>query len=766
MFLSYAREDSAAAKRLCEALREAGIEVWFDQHELQGGDAWDAKIKKQIRECALFVPLISAQTEVRAEAYFRREWNLAVDRAFDMAHDTTFILPVAIDDTQEATARVPDKFCSVQWTRLPGGVAEPRFIERVRTLLDGPVVPAPRPRGSASRAPLPPPAARRKSPAWLPFAAAGALAAAGIWFWQTRSPVPPKPSQADGPAPTRESVISPRFIAVLPFDNLSEDRENTKVFAEGMHDEVITALGKVAALTVIGRTSVLPYADPKQRNLKKIAADLGVGTVVEGTVSRVGDEVRIAVELVEAQTSRQLWKETYVRKLNDIFALQAAIAQEVAGRLNARLTTGERALIARVVTKNPRALELYFAAKAMGDQVTLSSPLADHEIPMRLLKEAVTVDPDFAQAHAQLSLLHSRIYGLPDSERDTRRRGLAEASLSEAKRLAPSAPETRMAEGSFAHNCEEDFKKALQIYEPLRSELPNDDELLYLIGSAQRQLGLHRESLAAYRQAVLLNPADLGRVTGMAGGLTVLRRFDELVALGEQERYRGVGPGLDALKRHVLIAAYELDRDREKLVRGFLENPLRRLDHSQAQVAYEAAMLQGDLPAAARALADERLTTMALGFFRIQPVSHHRALVAHLLGDRAAAAAHAAQARTDYRRQPLGDTRRARFTQVGLAVAAVCAGDTGEARRIAGELRKEIGDRIGQTDVVVLNEVGRVYALLGDREEGIAILRQLMTGPSSFFLFGTPNLIRLDPCWSRLASDPRFDAILNAAKPL
>ena len=135
VFLSYASQDAEAAQRICAALRSAGIEVWFDQSELRGGDAWDRQIRKQIHNCALFVPVISAHSDARREGYFRREWKLAVDRTADMAEDVAFLLPVVIDSTPDATARVPDRFRDVQWSRLPDGQASPAFVEGVHRLL-------------------------------------------------------------------------------------------------------------------------------------------------------------------------------------------------------------------------------------------------------------------------------------------------------------------------------------------------------------------------------------------------------------------------------------------------------------------------------------------------------------------------------------------------------------------------------------------------------------------------------------------------------
>ncbi len=154
IFLSYASQDADAARRICDALRAAGLEVWFDQSELRGGDAWDAAIRKQVKDCALFVPLISASTNARSEGYFRREWNLAVQRMLDMADDQAFLLPVVIDDTPEPAARVPDRFRERQWTRLPHGMVRAEFVERVARLLTGqPALPVATPVPAQSSAP-------------------------------------------------------------------------------------------------------------------------------------------------------------------------------------------------------------------------------------------------------------------------------------------------------------------------------------------------------------------------------------------------------------------------------------------------------------------------------------------------------------------------------------------------------------------------------------------------------------------------------------
>jgi len=262
VFLSYAHEDAAAARGIAEGLRAGGIEVWFDQNELRGGDAWDAKIRGQIRTCALFVPIISQQTQRRLEGYFRREWRLAVDRRHDMAESVPFILPVVIDDTSQTGATVPEEFFRVQWTRLTGGEPNAAFVEHARRLLgaENPAAPNSRPVAPVATAPAPAPrpSPAAAAPAVAPkprasfgpiLAACGATALVLALFITLRSgggdgrtpasvstptPVTGKtPSASARPAET--PAPSAKSVAVLPFANLSEEKAND-FFADGVHE--------------------------------------------------------------------------------------------------------------------------------------------------------------------------------------------------------------------------------------------------------------------------------------------------------------------------------------------------------------------------------------------------------------------------------------------------------------------------------------------------------------------------------------------------
>ena len=204
VFLSYASQDAPAAQRIAEALRAAGIEVWFDRQELRGGDAWDRQIRQQIHDCGLFIPVISAHTEARDEGYFRREWKLAVDRTHDMAEDKAFVVPVAIDGTTERSARVPDTFRHVQWTRLPGGETPATFVARLRRLLSPELAAPIRELATARsgaigtlRAPEPttwsprragsPSTASETSKARAPHAKFMKTLVSGVWRWCTTS---------------------------------------------------------------------------------------------------------------------------------------------------------------------------------------------------------------------------------------------------------------------------------------------------------------------------------------------------------------------------------------------------------------------------------------------------------------------------------------------------------------------------------------------------------------------------------------------------
>jgi TolB-like protein len=306
VFLSYASGDAAAAERICTSLRAAGIEVWFDRSELRGGDAWDQSIRKQIKGCALFVPVISRNSHDRDEGYFRLEWKLAVDRCHLMAADKAFLLPVVIDDTRD-DERVPERFREVQWTRLPNGVTPAEFVERVRALLSGGPATA-----ASSISPVaesfggtPPAPGRREARKWKPNAVRlvlGAVAVAAVAYFVLGRFAPSRPVTRTGP---------PNSIAVLPLANLSGD-PGQQYFSDGLSEDLITALSQFPGLKVIGHSSSFKFRDSKEDS-GSIGTKLGVAHLLEGSVRRAGDVVRVSTELIDASDGSTQWSDRYDR---------------------------------------------------------------------------------------------------------------------------------------------------------------------------------------------------------------------------------------------------------------------------------------------------------------------------------------------------------------------------------------------------------------------------------------------------------------------
>jgi len=387
VFLSYASEDAPAAARLCEALRAAGIEVWFDKSELRGGDAWDAAIRSQIKACALFVPIISASTHARVEGYFRLEWKLAVDRSHLIAPDQPFLLPVAIDDTPQSDPRVPERFRELQWTRLPGGSGSAAFVERVTALLAGASGPYGTSESATARAAV---VERRRRPPRLLWAALAALVIAAGYFATERLALMRRAPPA----------ANERSIAVLPFVDMSE-KHDQEYFGDGLAEELLDRLAKTPGLQVIARTSSFAFKG-RQATAGEIGRALGVATLLEGSVRKSGKHLRVTTQLVRTDTAAHLWSETYDRDEEDVFKLQADIARAVAERLRVTLLgnpSGERD-----PTTSPEAHDLYLQGRYLVAQDTSEGTAR----ALDSFERAIAIDPDFAAAWAGISFARFR----------------------------------------------------------------------------------------------------------------------------------------------------------------------------------------------------------------------------------------------------------------------------------------------------------------------------------------------------------------------
>ena len=777
VFLSYAREDTDVARRIADALRSHGVEVWFDQNELRGGDAWDQKIRRQIGDCTLFIPIISRNTQERGKGYFRLEWKLAVEQTHLMAEGMAFLAPVAVDDTPESGAVVPPEFMRVQWIRLPGALPTPQFVEQVKRLLDAPHKAAGPEHGkdAGSGGGIAPqaghpgpggPAPQRKPgiPAWTWVALTAAVVAVAAGLMTLRRPeapaAPPKAAAEAKPAAPETPGAPAKSIAVLPFANFSPDKDN-EFFADGLHDEVITALAKIHDLKVISRTSVMAYKNQDGRNLRKIANYLGVANVLEGSVQRVGSKVHLNVQLIDARTDEHLWADSYTKDLTDVFTVQSELAAAVTSALKATLSPEERSLIVRRPTENQEAYDLYLRARIRDQTLGPAASRAEYERTIGLYEQAAAKDPAFALPHVQASILHGTMYWFAALDASPERRARAQAELDAARLLAPGAPETLLAQGSFDYACLNDWAKALAEYRSAEALLPNDAQVQYRIAMAHRRLGQWPEALERLERAAALNPNDYTAISQLLGTVFSMRRYPQLLEL--IDRYRPVLPDDRAMKAMAIRARYEIDGDRAAYVQATADLPRTAVDANGLQAAYLVSLVRGDLEAADRALADPRMKSVLNSDGTISdPVALHRAYVDYLRG-RPDEAHGFAQAALDAYQSQKWAPRQEPWAKLGIARAEAYAGRLDEATRDGRAALDEEIARDGYSSLAMRVDYGEILVVANRREEAFAILREIMAQP---LINLATNGIRFSPVWSRLKDDPRFEEILKSAKPL
>jgi len=607
VFLSYASQDAGAARRMCEALRAAGIDVWFDESELRGGDAWDHKIRSQIHDCRLFVAIISASTEKRDEGYFRREWRLAVERAGDMAHKKTFLIPVVIDGTPQRGASVPDKFHELQWTRLPGGETPPAFVERIKRLLvleaapvDGPTVRGHAPARSARQPSLPTPIL------W----GAGAVAAA-VCAYLVLHELPLSTPPSSQSLPTRTAAqqaappagnaaapsASPHSIAVLPFVNMSGDKEQ-EYFADGLTEELIDQLAQGSDLKVIARTSSFQFKG-RNEDVRTIAAKLAVANLLEGSVRRAGKMLRITAQLVRASDGLHIWSHTYDRTLKDIFKVQSEIAETVTRELNAVLTQSAA----------PDAPQPNFEAYNLvlqGNFFKARRSPEDLARAIALFKQAIQVDPRYALPWARLGsayLAQVRIGSASQSDGIPRARAalqhaieldqhllwahytMAGVYMSELNWEGAAAEIARMQESDpndkeLLPSSKADMyviwcrmPQAIAISHQLVERNPLDPYSLSGLADREFAAGQLDAAIDTYRRLIALAPGYAGAQASLGQALVFAGRYAEALAATQKESQ-------EAVRLEVLPIVYWAQGDRTRSDQALRELVSRHGDES------------------------------------------------------------------------------------------------------------------------------------------------------------------------------------------
>lgn len=546
IFISYAHEDAAPARALADALRETGLEVWFDQNELRGGDQWDTKIRVQIKSCGLFIPLISRTTQARDEAYFRLEWKLADDRSHLMAPGKVFIVPVVIDDTAEYNASVPESFSRAQWTRLPDGQPTDAFVAQVKHLATGgasaPPFPPGAPAPTAPNVPRTPPATPATRASGKPRIPVGLIvvvaAIAGITAVAISGNRDDPPSAAPASATSADATGAPpaapamdrRSIAVLPFTNMSEDPAANSFFADGVHEDLLTNLAYIGELRVVSRTSVMPYRDTR-KPVKQIAEELRVGTLLEGSVRRAGDRVRVTAQLIDASTDEHIWAQTYDRELKDVFAIQGELARAIAAALRIALTDRQAATLAQAPTQNPAAYELFLREREMSERDGNDQDRVQRSI--QLLQRAVTLDPEFAQAWALLAVNYAQTH-FWNYDRTPERLDLAHAAITKALALAPDDLTVKTHAGSYHYYGYRNYAQAAAYYQAVLDVAPQHVDALASMGFIRRREGKWAESVALHRRAIALDPRNVSVLRGLVASLDKMRHYDRAIAYQQQ----------------------------------------------------------------------------------------------------------------------------------------------------------------------------------------------------------------------------------------
>ncbi len=544
-----------------------------------------------------------------------------------------------------------------------------------------------------------------------------------------------------------------KSIAVLPFENLSDEKENA-YFADGIQDDVLTNLSKIGDLKVISRTSVMPYRG-KTQNLREIGKTLGVSNILEGSVRRSGNRVRVNVQLIDATTDEHLWASDYDRDLTDVFAIQTDLAQKITEALQAKLSPSERAQIERKPTENGEAYLAFVQAHNLQNAVEDLGKLKQSE---QLYARAIELDPKFALALACYSQLESWIFHTfdPTQERREKAGTLAERAL----QLQPDLPETHLALGFSYYYGDNNYDAALREFEIARQGLPNESDAYLAIGAIQRRQGKWAESTANLEKAVSLNPKDTFPLQNLAFNYQMLRNFDaanKTIDRGLQINPRGVG--LWEIKSKLAIAEKGDLSVSEKAFQAVTSMPMSNVEKLWiASARAEVFLLERKYKEGLReaeSLPDDLLRT---------EFPQHLSGKYYLIGFARKALQDEAGARAVFLRAKelldaqLKESPDAADMHIQLAKVLACLGEKdaalAEARR-ATELVPESKDAFGGPEIAA--GVAEVHAILGDNGRAIEILDRLLSRPSAVTVQG----LKVNPIWDSLRSDPRFQALID-----
>jgi TolB-like protein/Flp pilus assembly protein TadD len=564
--------------------------------------------------------------------------------------------------------------------------------------------------------------------------------------------------------PTRSTLsVAEKSIAVLPFENLSEEKANA-FFADGVQDEILTNLARIADLKVISRTSVMQYKTGLQRNLREIGQQLGVAHLLEGSVQRAANRVRVNAQLIDARTDAHLWAQTYDRDLADVFAIQSEIAKAIADQLQARLSPNEKAAIEKPPTTDLAAFDLYTRAKTLILSTSFSTTGEQNmRQAVELLNQAVTRDPAFFEAYCQLAFAHNGLYSL-GFDHTAGRLALAEAALQAAIGLRPDAGETHLARAQNLYYGRRDYANALAELEKARRSLPNDPRIFELTGYILRRRGQQEEGLRNLEKAVELDPRNYFIMQQIAISYQRLRRYPEEAAI--LDRALTIIPKDAATKVQRALVDFYWKADTKPLHQA-IDSILAADPGAISEVAddwFFCALAERDPTAAERALAALGDNPSFVDGAVILSRSFGEGLLARRMKDEAKARTAFTKARVEQEKivQAQPDYGPP-LCVLGLIDAALGNKEAAlEEGRRAVELLPVEKDSLSGS--FILQYFAVTAAWTGEKDLALQQLELGARAPVASYALSYGGL-KLLPFWDPLRGDPRFEKIVASFAP-
>jgi TolB-like protein/Tfp pilus assembly protein PilF len=588
----------------------------------------------------------------------------------------------------------------------------------------------------------------RAKRAWIYVAIAGGLLSVGLFFVGRYTAVT-----------KQDAGGSAKSIAVLPFENLSADRQNT-YFADGVQDQILTNLAKVSDLKVISHTSVRQYKSGIQRNLREIGQQLGVAYVVEGSVQRAGDRLRINAQLIDARTDTHIWAETYDRTAADLFAIQSELAESIVAQLKAKLSPKQKAEIEERPTQDLVAFDLYLQAKQIVDSYLIAEDVRAALLKaLQSLDEAIKRDEKFVAAYCYAARANDLLYFF-DLDPTQDRILLAETAVNAALRLRPDSAEAHFAKADFLFRCRRDSDRALEELAVARPGLPNSTPFFILSGYITRRRNHWPEAERDFSTAVALDPRNPNAYNLLADTYVLQRRFPEAVQTYDRVIDAGGRTSLVEFRRASAIFYRTAD---SKPLREVLANwPDMDIAGGETPVRMQFALLDGNYAEAERVLAaSPRADFQDIDFSFYYPKAWFEAIVAQERGDSAQVLSALRSTRAILAQRLVIKPEHART----IAVLAQVDARLGQKDLAVQEAKHAIDLMPVSKDIydggLVLEGLAQVYTWSDEHDHAIDLLQKLVAMPSYI------NYARLKfyPLWKPLRGNPQFEQIVASLAP-